>query len=152
MSPRITGPNSENNLDRRRGNSLIGDSNPRIWSCPKALVRFARLTRLSGDSGPIKIFDKQHIVTFFVVDQFIDELFRQQYAEAAWSQATLFTNRHVAKQILSRVADGCVAKFFERETFAGIPNSAGYRAMRTNERDFYILIGIKICTVLHGID
>jgi hypothetical protein len=65
-----------------------------------------------GDSGPIKIFDKQHIVTLFVVDQFIDELFRQQYAEAAGSQALLFTNRHMAKQILRRAADGCVAKFF----------------------------------------
>ena len=50
--------------------------------------------------GLIKIFDKHHIVALFVINQFIDELFRQQHAEAAWSQAPLFSNHHMAKQIL----------------------------------------------------
>jgi hypothetical protein len=66
-------------------------------SCLKPLCWVMQQLLSNWRCGLIQIFDKHHIVTLFIVDQFINELFRQQYAEAAWSQAQLFTNSHVAK-------------------------------------------------------
>jgi hypothetical protein len=57
----------------------------------------------------IQILDEDHVVSAFVVDQFIDQLPCQQYAEPAWAKALLLSNSYMAKDVLRRIADGRMA-------------------------------------------
>src|SRR5215469_6603981 len=62
------------------------------------------------------------------------------------------TKPRTAEQVLRGTVSGGFAKFFERETLAGIFHTAGYRSTRTDERNFHVLGGIELCTMFHGVD
>jgi len=81
----------------------LASSKPRPRLCPLGVLQAAsRQVRTLGNwrGGRIKIFDEDHLVTLLIVDQLIDKLFCQQHTKAAWPQPLLFSNRHVAEQIL----------------------------------------------------
>src|SRR5271163_4489789 len=101
---------------------------------------------------PIQILDQHHLVTLFIVNELIDEFFRQQHTETARPQSLLFTDGHMAEQIFGRASNGCVAKLLERETLSGIFNPAGYSPARTNEGNFHVLAGIEMGAMFHGVD
>jgi hypothetical protein len=54
----------------------------------------------------IEIFDEDHVVSALVVEQFIDYLSCQHYAEPAWAKALIFSNSYMAKYVVRRTADG----------------------------------------------
>lgn len=57
----------------------------------------------------IEVLDEDHVVSAFVVDQFIDQLPCQHYAESTWAKALLLANGYMAEDVLRRTAGGCMA-------------------------------------------
>jgi hypothetical protein len=100
----------------------------------------------------IEILHEYHFVARLIVDQLIDQLFCQQNAKAAWPHAPLVANHGVSEQILWRTAACCVMKLFQRESFPRVLDAAGYRSMRADEGNFYMLARIELCPMFHGVD
>src|SRR5882724_7483786 len=99
----------------------------------------------------MQILDEYYLIALFIVDQLIDEFFRQQNAEPARSHALLVANPRVTEQIIGRPGRG-MTQFFERETLAGILDTASNRSARPNERDFHVMAGIEMAAMFHGVN
>src|SRR5215471_14646002 len=98
------------------------------------------------------IFDQQHVVAMFAVNEFVDQFFSQQKPEAAWPQTLRFANGKVTEGIAGRTVDGRVAEFFQRETLTRVLDPAYNRSPHADERNFHILARVEVPTMLHGVD
>src|SRR5882724_3670590 len=99
----------------------------------------------------MQILNEYYLIALFIVDQFIDKFFCQQNAEPARSHALLVANPRVTEQIIGRAGCG-VTQFFERETLAGILDTASDRSASPNERDLHVMAGIEMAAMFHGVN
>lgn len=133
-------------LPSRKVETEIGQQGPRP-TCE--LVRDLALPRLALR---MEIFDQENLVPLFTMDQVIDELFGHEQTEAAGPQTPLFANSEMTKEVLGRIGDSGMMQFVEREALARILDLTGNGASAANVGDLHVLAGIKICTVLHGVE
>ena len=114
----------------------------------------AEKKRILRDLGAerIDIFDQQHVVAMFAVNEFVDQFFSQQKPEAAWPQTLRFANGNVTEGITGRTVDGRVVELFQRETLTRIFDPAYNRSTHADERNFHILARVEVRTMLHGVD
>src|SRR5215467_6440001 len=98
-----------------------------------------------------KVLNKQHIVALLIVDELVDELLCHQKAETAWPKTLILTNGVVAHKVPSGAIDRSMAKLFERESLPGVLDAACDRAAGVDNRNFHVLAGIEIPSMLDGV-
>src|ERR1700730_2339122 len=99
----------------------------------------------------MEVLNEHYLVALLIVDQLIDKFFCQEDAEPARSHTPLVAEPRVTEQIIGR-AGRCVTQFFERETFAGVLDTASDRSPSANERDFHVLARIEMAAMFHGVN
>ena len=86
-----------------------------------------------------------------VVDQVVDELAGEQYAEASAAQTLLFTHESVPDRIVIRVIDCCVVQAGKVETIARIFNSANECVLEADEPDLNQRLWIEMAAVFDSV-
>ena len=82
------------------------------------------------------------------IDEFVNELLRQQNAEPTRTHSSFLAYRDMADRVVDRVSDRRVGDFVKRKTGAGISNVAGHHVTGTDVFDLDILARVKSSAML----
>ena len=91
----------------------------------------------------LQVFDQHDLVVRFVVDELVDERFREEEAEAARAQAFFLARLSVRQGIVVGIVDRGVLQFFGTKAWPGIVDAIEQRAVGANVGDTHLLIRVE---------
>src|ERR1039457_1554322 len=100
----------------------------------------------------IEVLDQNDLVALLVIDDFVDELFRDKHPEAAHAHSRPLADFEVLERRLIGVGNRGVLERRAREPRSGVFHVVDQRTVAANARDADPLVRIEFATVLYGVE
>ena len=98
----------------------------------------------------IEVFDENHFVARFVVEQFVRARFDHQQAEPARAQPSVFSDAHVRDGVVGIVDRGVVERV-DVKAGSGIFDAKHEHALKSEKRDSDLFARIELPAPFNGI-
>src|SRR6516164_1766346 len=100
-----------------------------------------------------QVFNQDHLVLRFVVEQFVGNRTSHGNAESARTHAELITHDgHTRDGLCRRVVNGSVLKTFETESWTRIHHAIQQHPGASHARNSHFLLGIELSTPLYPVE